>query len=76
MIINLFSNRSFHDLYQYPVFPMLYDDLGGLKRNMKEPIGFQQINKESEERYNLLKESYEYAKDFAEDEDNIFLISS
>ena len=69
MIINLFSNRSFHDLYQYPVFPMLYDDIGGLKRNMKEPIGFQQINEESKERYNLIKESYEYSKDFAEDED-------
>ena len=65
MLINLFSNRSFHDLYQYPIFPMLYDEIG-LKRTMNKPIGFQELNKE---RFNLIVEYYEYAKDFAEPED-------
>ena len=69
MIINLFSNRSFHDLYQYPVFPMIYKEIG-LERNMSLPIGFQEINDESSSRAKLIKESFEYEKDFMESEND------
>ena len=68
MIINLFSNRSFHDLNQYPVFPMIYDEIK-LKRNMNKPIGFQEINEESKKRMKLILDSYFYEKEFGS-EDN------
>ena len=60
MIINLFSNRSFNDLYQYPVFPMLYDEIKK-KRKMNEPIGFQDLTEESRDRKQLIEDSYYYA---------------
>ena len=66
MIINLFSNRSFHDLNQYPIFPMLYDEIK-LKRNMNQPIGFQELDKDSIERTKLIKETYDYEKEFSND---------
>jgi len=53
MIVNLFSNRSFNDLNQYPVFPMLYDEIK-MKRKMDKPIGFQDLTKESKERKKLI----------------------
>ena len=67
MIINLFSNRSFCDLNQYPVFPMLYNEIDGLKRQMDRPIGFQEINEESISRTKLIKDSYYTEKDYNED---------
>ena len=60
MLINLFSNRSFNDLYQYPVFPMLYNEIG-YKRKMNEPIGFQDLTEESKDRKQLIQDSYYYA---------------
>ena len=57
MLINIFSNRSFKDIYQYPVFPMLYD-LINLKRNMSMHIGIQNINNLSEGRLNLINQNY------------------
>ena len=68
MIINLFSNRSLHDLNQYPVFPMFYNAID-LKRVMDKPIGFQEINKESISRTQLIKDSYYTEKDFNEGND-------
>ena len=45
MLINLISNRSYNDLYQYPVFPLLYfynkKKGSSVNRNFKEHIGFQ-----------------------------------
>ena len=69
MIINLFSNRSFHDLYQYPVFPMLYNEIK-LKRVMNESIGFQDLTEEAKERKNLIVESYMYSKESQDEDDN------
>ena len=66
MIINLFSNRSFNDLNQYPVFPMIYNEIK-LKREMDKPIGFQEINKDSETRTKLIKDSYYTEKEYNED---------
>ena len=57
MLINLFSNRSFKDIYQYPVFPMLYNHIKK-NRDMKMHIGLQKINKESEKRVNLINQTY------------------
>ena len=59
MIINLFSNRSFNDLSQYPIFPMLYNELKDIgPRDMNQPIGFQELSKESKERKQLIIDSY------------------
>jgi hypothetical protein len=71
MIINLFSNRSFNDLHQYPVFPMLYDEIK-LKRQMNEPIGFQEITKESRDRKQLILDSYNYGEDDDDNENSLF----
>ena len=60
MIINLFSNRSFNDLNQYPVFPMLYNQINDKKRDMGQPIGFQELTDESKKRKDLIMESYQY----------------
>ena len=59
MIINLFSNRSFNDLCQYPVFPMLYEEIKE-KRDMAEPIGFQTLTDGSKARKELIIDSYNY----------------
>ena len=67
MIINLFSNRSFNDLNQYPVFPMLYNILNQ-ERSMNKPIGFQEINEESKKRTQLIQDSYFYEKEYGNDD--------
>ena len=56
-LVNIFSNRSFRDVFQYPVFPTLYDIINE-KREMDEHIGFQNITPESIERKNLFLTSY------------------
>jgi hypothetical protein len=66
MIINLFSNRSFNDLNQYPIFPMLYDEIK-MKRVMSEPIGFQELTEEGKERKELIIDSYKYSNMDSED---------
>ena len=57
IIINLLSNRSFKDLYQYPVFPMFYDAIGK-KRVMNRHIGLQDLDPLSKSRLSLINESY------------------
>ena len=70
MIVNLFSNRSFNDLNQYPVFPMLYNEIGW-QRNMEKPIGFQDISTESKDRTQIIQDSFYYEKEYRnENEDN------
>ena len=62
MIINLISNRSYNDLYQYPVFPLLYfynKKTGySVNRNPKEHIGFQEITENSKIRKDLFLKVY------------------
>ena len=53
ILINLFSNRSFRDVYQYPIFPTLYNWIK-LERNMSNHIGFQDINKDSKKRKEII----------------------
>ena len=52
VLINIFSNRSFRDIFQYPVFPILYDTIG-IKRQMENHIGFQNINIETKTKRNI-----------------------
>ena len=58
MIINLLANRSFKDIYQYPIFPMFYEHIGIKERDMNKHIGLLEINEESSQRKKLIKESY------------------
>ena len=59
-IVNIFSNRSFKDIYQYPVFPMLYKPSGvlenNLERDLSNHIGMQELTKENKERKDSLIE--------------------
>ena len=58
ILINIFSNRSFRDVYQYPVFPILFDWLN-LKRNLGEHVALQNITNESTMRRDLIINIYE-----------------
>ena len=60
IFINLFSNRSFKDLYQYPVFPIFYEPINK-KRIMNKHIGLQDIDPQSKARVDLINESYRAA---------------
>ena len=59
MLINIFSNRSFRDIYQYPVFPTLYN-LIDYKRQMENHIGLQTITEESKKRKEIFYQIYQY----------------
>ena len=61
VLINIFSNRSFRDIYQYPVFPTLYN-LIGYKRQMDKQIGLQTITEESIKRKDNIFNIYKYNK--------------
>jgi len=62
IMINLFSNRSFRDIFQYPVFPTFYN-LINLERQMNEHIGFQEITLDSIKRKDLFLKIYITKKD-------------
>ena len=72
ILINLFSNRSFRDIYQYPIFPTLYNSIN-LKRKMEEQIGFQDITNESIDRKNTIIKNYDDKK--IEDGEEKFLFN-
>ena len=63
-IINLLSNRSYKDLYQYPIFPILYkvnnimDDVIDQERDLSQHIGMQEITEESRSRKIAFDELY------------------
>ena len=57
ILINFFSNRSFRDIFQYPVFPTFYN-LINKERQMKEHIGFQNITLDSIKRKDLFLKIY------------------
>ena len=90
MIINLISNRSFNDLYQYPIFPILYffDKASNknIKRDFREHIGFQnnlqqskfrkdQILKAYKESFNELNENNTYF-DSEKKEDSVYYFNT
>ena len=57
-LINIFSNRSFRDVFQYPIFPTLYISIKK-KRELDKHIGFQDITRESKKRRNIYLVKYE-----------------
>ena len=67
IFINLLSNRSFNDIYQYPIFPMFYKNIN-LTRNMSQPIGFQDINRQSEHRKKAILYTYQINKEIVDEE--------
>jgi len=61
VLINILANRSFKDLYQYPVFPILYKPSGILEgekkneRDLAKHLGLQEISSKSIKRTELIK---------------------
>ena len=54
--LNLLSNRSYNDIYQYPIFPLLFfydiNEHNKIERDLENHIGFQVNSKKSEKRKN------------------------
>ena len=72
MFCNLVANRTFLDLNQYPVFPVLffYDkSKKTLERNLKLHIGFQALTEEGKRRCELTKSNYNDNKKARENEE-------
>ena len=72
--LNLFSNRSYIDLFQYPVFPLpfFYDKVkentfNYVDRKLSQHIGFQTVTEKSKRRKALIVRTYEDSlKEFEE----------
>ena len=61
MLINLISNRSFIDLHQYPIFPLLYfytKKKKQIERDLTKHIGFQEGKELGNKRASLFKELF------------------
>ena len=71
IITNLFSNRSFNDIYQYPIFPMFYESIN-LKRDMSQHIGLQSLNKYSKDRKQNILFTYNMNKNISNEEISLF----
>ena len=75
-IINLLSNRSFKDIYQYPVFPILYEPCKipsiTNERDISDHLGLQAINERSKVRRKLIIDSYAFTEepDYDDDDNN------
>ena len=77
LYLNLLSNRSFVDLFQYPVFPLLFlfekDDFQKFiyhPRELKLHIGFQEISEKSSMRKKMINDSFKEALKNKEKENN------
>ena len=67
--LNLLSNRSYNDLFQYPVFPVLffYDKVNDkefnlVPRKLDKHIGFQEVTEKSKTRKEMILSTYDGAK--------------
>ena len=73
ILLNLIANRSYLDLNQYPVFPVLFfrekENKRNIERKFDTHIGFHEINEESLKRKNLCIESYEGVKNAEYEQD-------
>ena len=72
MWLNIFGNRSFNDISQYPVFPwilsnfedpLLKENGDYIYREMTLPMGMMELNEEGEKRKELFMLNYETLKD-------------
>ncbi len=67
MWLNIFSNRSYRDITQYPIFPWILEDydlnnktLEHIKyRNFKLPLGMMELNEKGKKRKNDYKNYYD-----------------
>ena len=64
--LNFFSNRSYSDLFQYPVFPLFFfydkkkdNTYTRLERKLNLHIGFQEISDKAKQRKRLIKQTYQ-----------------
>ena len=57
ILINLFSNRSYRDIYQYPIFPILYDLLN-IRRDLSQHVGLQDYEPASKVRKDLFLKTF------------------
>ena len=79
ILINLLSNRSFKDIYQYPIFPMFYEHIGIKERDMNKHIGLLDISEESIQRKKLIMQTYDVNKDeskFQQEPEEVYLFST
>ena len=63
--LNLLSNRSYNDLFQYPVFPLFFvydkiqeNNFKRLERKLNRHIGFQIFSEKAKQRKQLIKQSF------------------
>ena len=65
LLMNLISNRSYIDLHQYPIFPILffYDKNAIVKRDLKEHIGFQTETDSQRKRKESITQMYKSNKE-------------
>lgn len=56
MALNTFSGRTFNDILQYPIFPLITNDLQNISRNLSFPISYQPKKKENQEEEEELNE--------------------
>ena len=75
--LNLLSNRSYNDLFQYPVFPTLFfydktkdDKFNLVERKLNKHIGFQEVSNKAKERKKALKDLYKESLKELDEEDN------
>ena len=65
--LNLLSNRSYNDIYQYPIFPLLFfydiNDHNKIERDLENHIGFQVNSKKSEKRKNNIINTFNSKKE-------------
>ena len=74
ILLNLISNRSYIDLYQYPVFPILnfYDKNGKIiPRNFEEHIGFQTCCEECKKRKERFETLYKNEMEENDEEEEL-----
>ena len=90
ILINILSNRSFNDIYQYPIFPLLFiyrkktnsDEVikEYLKRDMDKQIGLQTKTNQSSKRKEEIEKAYQVSilevEEVGLNPDNIFYFNT
>ena len=75
LMINLISNRSYIDLNQYPIFPLLYfynKEYKIFERDLNECIGFQSQQNETKRRKELFIQTYNIFENNQDNNSHLF----
>ena len=75
LMINLISNRSYIDLNQYPIFPLLYfynKEYKIYERDLNECIGFQSQQNETKRRKEIFFETYYIFDKYQDNNSHLF----